>query len=199
MSTARVPYQTAAKYLLRDTVFGAVDDLVRSHGWSATSMSDIAKAVGVSRQTLYNEFGSRSALVEAYLGREIDLLVQRVTEVVRAHGDDAHLALHQAFALFLQLASDEPVVQIIVSNAEAGELHRMLPTLGQALARGRIAQLIPEFWPQVGAADAELLADTLVRLAISHAMLPIGDPDDVAAGVGRMLGPFVDRLLAGDA
>jgi AcrR family transcriptional regulator len=183
--------------LLRRTVIAAVDDLVRTRGWAATTMSDVAVAAGVSRQTLYNEFGSRSALVEAYVGREIDQLVKQVSEVVRVNHDDAHRALREAFRLFLQLASDEPVVQIIVSNAEAGELPRMLPALGQALARGRIARLIPEFWPQVDAADAELLADTLVRLAISHALLPIGDPDDVAAGVGRMLAPFVDRLLAG--
>jgi AcrR family transcriptional regulator len=197
VSAARVPFPAAAKSLLRDIVINAVDELVRSRGWSATTMSDVAATAGVSRQTLYNEFGSRSALVEAYVGREIDLLVVRVTEVVRANRDDAHRALREAFRLFLQLASDEPVVQIIVSNAEAGELHRMLPALGQSVARHRIAGLIPEFWPQVGDADAELLADTLVRLAVSHALLPIGDTDEVAAGVGRMLAPFVDELLAG--
>jgi len=68
--------------------------------------------------------------------------------------------------------------------------------LGQALARDRIAALISEVWPQVGAADAALLAGTLVRLAISHALLPSGDPDDAAAGVSRLLAPFVDFLLA---
>jgi AcrR family transcriptional regulator len=162
-------------------------------------MSDVAAAAGVSRQTLYNEFGSRSALVEAYVGREIDQLVERATEAVRANADDAHRALRTAFGLFLELASDEPVVQIMVNNAEAGELHQLLPGLGQALARGRIATLIPEVWPQVSAPDAELLAETLVRLAISHALLPSGDPEDVARGVGRMLAPFVDELLAAEA
>jgi AcrR family transcriptional regulator len=195
----RVPYPAAARSLLRDTVLGAVDELVRSRGWSATTMSDVAAAAGVSRQTLYNEFGSRAALVEAYVAREIDHLVERATDGVRANADDAHRALRTAFALFLELASDEPIVQIMVNNAEAGELHQLLPTLGQALARGRVAQLIPEVWPQVGAADAELLAETLVRLAISHALLPSSDPDEVARGVGRMLAPFVDELLAGDA
>ena len=88
MTTARVPFPTAAKSLLRETIIRAMDDLVRSRGWSATTMSDVATAAGVSRQTVYNEFGSRSALVEAYLAHEIDLLVQRVTDVVRAHRED---------------------------------------------------------------------------------------------------------------
>jgi hypothetical protein len=115
---------------------------------------------------------------------------------VRANADDAHRALRSAFTLFLQLASDEPVVRIIVQHAEGGELHQLLTGLGRSLASDRIAALIPEVWPQVGADDARLLADTLVRLAISHALLPTDDPGEVARGVGRMLAPFVDQLLA---
>jgi AcrR family transcriptional regulator len=193
-----MPYPAAARTLLRDTVIAAVDELVRTRGWSATTMSDVAAAAGVSRQTLYNEFGSRSALVQAYITAEIDRLVEQACEAVRANADDAHRALREAFTLFLKLASDEPVVRIITTNAEAGELHQLLTGLGQELASDRIAALIPEVWPQVGVPDARLVADTLVRLAISHALLPGGDPGEVATGVGRMLAPFVDQLLAGE-
>jgi AcrR family transcriptional regulator len=195
VSTARVPYPTAARTLLRDTIINAVDDLARSRGWSATTMSDVAAAAGVSRQTLYNEFGSRPALVEAYITREIENLVAQATEAVHANSDDARRALRIAFSLFLQLASAEPVVQLIVNDAEGGELHRLLTGLGQSLASDRIAHLIPEVWPQVGADDARLLAESLVRLAISHALLPSQEPDRTARDVERMLGPFVDELL----
>jgi AcrR family transcriptional regulator len=195
-SPERVPYPTAARSLLRDTVITAVDDLVRSRGWSATTMAHVAEAAGVSRQTLYNEFGSRPSLVAAYVTREIDTLVTQVSEAVRANADDAHRALRIAFSLFLKLASDEPVVQLIVDDAEDGELHRLLTGLGQAVAAERIAHLIPEVWPQVSAADGELLAETLVRLAISHALMPGPDPATTARGIGRMLAPFVDELLS---
>jgi len=57
----RPPFSQAPAACLRDTVFDAVDDLVRERGWAATTMSDVAAAVGLSRQTLYNEFGSRAA------------------------------------------------------------------------------------------------------------------------------------------
>lgn len=197
MTAARVPYPEAARNLLRDTVMTAVDDLVRSRGWTATTMSDVAAAAGVSRQTLYNEFGSRNALVEAYVAREVENLIAQVTEAVRANAHDAHRALRTAFALFLKLASDEPLVQLIVRNAEGGELHQLLTGVGQQLAEARIARLIPEVWPQVGASDARLLADSLVRLAISHALMPSRDPAATARGVGRMLAPFVDQILSG--
>lgn len=198
-STARIPYPAAARSLLRDTVITAVDDLVRARGWAATTMSDVAVAAGVSRQTLYNEFGSRPALVEAYVTREIESLVTEVADAVRAHADDAHRALRIAFELFLKLASDEPVVQIILADAEDGELIRLLTGLGQTMASERIAHLIPEVWPQVTSADAQLLAGSLVRLAISHSLLPSHDPGVVAGGVSRMLAPFVDEILAADA
>lgn len=196
LPAVRIHYPTAARNLLRDTVIAAVEDLVRSRGWSATTMSDVAAAAGVSRQTLYNEFGSRQALVEAYVTREIESLIAEVTAAVRANADDAHRALRIAFGLFLKLASDEPVVQLIVRGAEGGELHRLLTGLGQAVASERIAHLIPEVWPQVGVDDARLLAESLVRLAISHALLPGQEPNATARDVGRMLGPFVDELLA---
>ncbi len=193
---APVPYATAARTLLRDTVLSAVDDLARARGWTATTMSDVARAAGVSRQTLYNEFGSRDALVEAYVGREIERLVSAASDAVRQHADDAHTALRAAFALFLELASDEPVVKIIVADTSSeGELMQLLTGIGHALAGGRVAALIREVWPQVGQADARVVAETLVRLAISHALLPAGAPDIVARDVSRLLAPFVDSVL----
>jgi AcrR family transcriptional regulator len=196
MTAAPIPFQTATRSLLRDTVLAAVDALVRERGWSETTMSHVAAAAGVSRQTLYNEFGSRPALVEAYITREIETLLAQVSVAVRANADDAHRALRVAFGLFLKLASDEPVIQVIGRDAEGGELHRLLTGIGQALAGQQVATLIGEVWPQARADDARLLAQSLVRLAISHALLPSGDPGETARGVGRMLAPFVDQVLS---
>lgn len=183
---------------LRDSIITAVDDLARTRGWSATTMSDVAAAAGVSRQTVYNEFGSRQALVEAYVIREIESLVADVESLVRTGSHDAHAALQAAFGLFLRLASDEPVVRIIVSDAEGGELIRLLTAVGREVATERIGRLIVEVWPQVGLTDAEMLAETLVRLAISHALLPTSDPQSTAASITRLIGPFVDEILGTD-
>ena len=191
----RVPYPEAARTLLRDTIVAAVDDLVRSRGWSATTMSHVAAAAGVSRQTVYNEFGSRRALVEAYVLREIETLIAGVEDAVGASCGDAHSAMQAAFGLFLKLASDEPLVQVIVADAEGGELIRLLTGLGRQVATDRIGRLIVQVWPQVSVADADLLAESMARLAISHALLPTSDPEDTAAAVTRMIGPFIDEIL----
>ena len=196
MSTARVPYAAAARSLLRTTVINAVDELVRARGWKATTMADVAEAAGVSRQTLYNEFGSRQALVEAYVIREIETLLGEVGVAVRENADDAHAALESAFALFLKLASDEPVVQIIVANTGGtGELTRLLTSVAQPVAVSQVGELIIEVWAQVSLADAQLVADTLVRLAVSHALFATGSPIETAREVGRMIAPFIDKAL----
>ncbi|PZS12608.1 MAG: TetR family transcriptional regulator [Pseudonocardiales bacterium] len=194
--TRPVPYPEAARSLLRDTIVAAVDDLVRARGWSATTMSDVAAAAGVSRQTVYNEFGSRQNLVEAYVLREFEALIASVEAAVRASRVDARGAMHAAFGLFLKLASDEPLVQVIVADAEGGELIRLLTGLGRQVAIERIGRLIVEVWPQVCVADAQLLAESMARLAISHALLPTSDPEDTAADVTRMVGPFIDEILS---
>jgi AcrR family transcriptional regulator len=184
--------------MVRDTIVSAVDELVRTRGWSATTMSDVAAAAGVSRQTVYNEFGTRQALVEAYVLREIEALVGEVESHVRGHADDARAALSGAFELFLKLASDEPLVRVIVADAEGGELIRLLTTTGLAVATGRVATLIEEVWPQVAHTDARLIAETLTRLAISHALVTTAAPDESARAVTRLVGPFVDEVLGRD-
>jgi AcrR family transcriptional regulator len=158
-------------------------------------MADVAAAAGVSRQTLYNEFGSRQALVEEYVRGEIEGLLAEVETEVRAKADDPRRALEAAFELFLRLASDEPVVQIIVADTEGGELIQLLTSVGRAVATDRVARLVVDVWPQVSAADAAVLAETLVRLAISHALLPTDEPQRTAEGVTRLIGPFADEVL----
>lgn len=182
---------------VRDSIVDAVDHLVRERGWSATTMGDVARVAGVSRQTVYNEFGTRQELVQAYVLREIDTLVGAVEAHVRAHHDDARAALTGAFGLFLELASDEPLVRIIVADAEGGELIRLLTATGLAVATDRVGALIEDVWPQAGRDDARLIAASLARLAISHALVPTESADRSAAAVTRLVGPFVDEILRG--
>ena len=180
---------------VRAAIVDAVDTLVRERGWSATTMADVARAAGVSRQTVYNEFGTRQELVQAYVLREIESLVGAVETHVRAHHDDAHAALAGAFGLFLELASDEPLVRIIVADAEGGELIRLLTSTGLAVATERVGDLIQDVWPQVRRDDARLVAASLTRLAISHALVPLETTEESAVAVTRLVGPFVDEIL----
>ena len=78
----------------------------------------------------------------------------------------------------------------------------MLPfvtTRGQPLLQGaaeRLCAAIRARWPQASERSAALLAECLVRLAISYVTLPLGPAGMTAASITELLGPFVDRALA---
>ena len=69
---SRPPYAVAARELLRETVLDATDALLRERPWAEVTLAEVAKEAGISRQTIYNEFGSRTALAQAYVLREGD-------------------------------------------------------------------------------------------------------------------------------
>jgi hypothetical protein len=52
-------------------------------------------------------------------------------------------------------------------------------------------------WPQAARTDAALLADTLVRLAISYVTVPKGPPAETAEAAARLLEPAIGRMLGG--
>lgn len=189
-------YTDAVKALLRERVIAAVDQFVRTKGWSATTMMQIAEAAGVSRQTVYHQFGSRQALLQAYLTGEIDNIIQQVEQAVMQHIDHPRDALHDAFALFMRLASEEPAIQLVLDGNDEMELRQLLVILGSIMSTERIGALITQAWPGTAAADAAVLAESIVRLAISHALLPGADPAIVPDQITRLLGPFMDLVIA---
>ena len=66
-------------------------------------------------------------------------------------------------------------------------------------ATARLTATIEEGWPHAAADKARLLAETLVRLAISHITAPIDPPETTAARTGELLGPFIDEALGDTA
>jgi AcrR family transcriptional regulator len=161
-------------------------------------MADIAVRAGVSRQTLYNSFGSRSELAQAYVMREAEEFLAAVDDAVSANADDPQAALRSALEVFLSSTASHPLVGAITSTGGGEELLALVTTRGgplMELVTSRLADLLVETWPQLSRADAELVADLLVRLAISYAALPSGTASETANAIARILAPSVDELL----
>lgn len=197
IAAPRANYAEASKTLLRDSVLDAVGELLAHDAWGDVTMSKIAERAGVSRQTLYNAFGGREELAQAYLMREAERFLDAIEEAVAGNADNPRRALTQAAELFLSLASTHPMVRAL-STQEGEELVALATIRGGALLIGmtdRLSELILSNWPEVEPDGARLLAATLVRLAISHAVLPTGPPKRTAADIARTLGPFIDELM----
>ena len=194
----QVPYAVAARGLLRNTLLDAAGSELAARRWSQITMSDIARVAGVSRQTLYNEFGSRTEFAQALALREAGRFVDAVQSAIAANAEDPRLALQTTFELFLTVAAENPLVGAIVSGEGADELIALFTTRGQTLvemAAGRLSEVLLATWPLVAVADAEPVAECLVRLAISFAALPKAPPAETADAVASLLGPYVERLV----
>lgn len=74
-----------AREALLDAALSALADLP----WSAVRMVDVASAAGLSRQTLYNEFGTKDGLARALLRREADRYLYGVERLLRERADAA--------------------------------------------------------------------------------------------------------------
>jgi AcrR family transcriptional regulator len=193
-----VRYAWAAKALLRDTALDAAGDLLRERAWASITMADIARDTGVSRQTLYTEFGGRRPFAQAYVLREADRLMTGVEAVIGEHADDPQGAIAAAFERFLDDASQTALVAAIAGRDGGDELLALVTVQGGELLRAattRLTAFLRATWPQVSAGDARAAVDVLVRMAISHAALPGEDPARAAKGLARALGPFVDQVL----
>ncbi len=194
-----VPYPTAARELLRNTLLDAMRELIRDRHWAEVSMAEVATAAGVSRQTLYKEFGSRQEFAQAFVLREADRFLGDVERAIAAHVDDPGAALSAGLEVFLRAAADDPFVRTITSGEGGDELLPLLTVQGEPLfvhATERLTGVLVAGWPGVAERDARAVADCVVRLAVSYAASPAGAPEATAAETSRLLEPFVGQALA---
>ncbi|MGW7240090.1 TetR/AcrR family transcriptional regulator [Streptomyces sp. NPDC054804] len=69
----------------RDSLLDAAYTALARRPWAAVRMVDVAVTAGVSRQTLYNEFGSKEGLARALVRREADGYLAGVERALGSH------------------------------------------------------------------------------------------------------------------
>lgn len=210
MGSAPTSYRHAARLLLRDRLLDAARELLAQRPWAQITMAEIASGAGVSRQTLYNEFGSREQFAQAFVIREGERFIAAVEEAIYEHLDDPTSALAAALQAFLESAARDPLVGMLLADDGTGGMLPLLTTQSAPIvgwASERIAAAIRRSWPAAESEDAQLLAEALVRLAISYVTVPAVEgaqrqtmgalestrraTDDAV----RLLGPFIERAI----
>ena len=175
---------------LQDTLIAAARELTVTHGWGSVRMLDVAKTAGVSRQTVYNEFGDRAGLAEALALNEIERFRDLVRAELFAHGNDARAAVHSTILRVLTEAAANPLVRAILTSADGGD--ELLPYLttraGSVLA---VAGAVVREWttsqlPGLDEHAAALAAESIIRLTVSHIMLPGASPQASADALAEV-------------
>ena len=197
MSSA-TPYPVAARELLRNSLLDAAVQMLERRPWGRVTMGDIAATAGVSRQTLYKEFGSRNAFVQALVLREVDRFIDPVARSIAEHVDDPRAAVSAALGVFLMAAASHPLIRTVVAGDGTDELLRLFTTQGSPVlnrAVARLAGILLDGWPQVARGDAELFAECMVRLAVSLAALPDSPTGMTADSIASLFAPYIEQIL----
>jgi AcrR family transcriptional regulator len=140
-------------------------------------MIDVAAAVGVSRQTVYNEFGGRTGLAEELAAAEIQSFTTTVRRELFAHGGNVREAGRAAILRVLDEAAANPLVRGVLASERAGgaELFPYLTTRSDVVlaAAGQvIVEWASAHLRDLDAAVVSACADAMVRLTISHIVSP---------------------------
>ncbi|MCK9870652.1 TetR family transcriptional regulator [Nocardiopsis dassonvillei] len=174
---------TSARERLLDAAYAEVV----SGDWSDRRMADIAAVARVSRQTLYNVFGSKEGLLQAVVVREVNALLDRVVRLLEEEGENPPHAVSRATRLVLLSARDNPLLRAVVTGD-----HGLLPVLTTRaeplldVLGERITALLGERYPELADSAAEVAADVALRLTVSYSLQPI-DPDEAARRVGTVV------------
>lgn len=194
----RPPFSETARSLLRVTVFAALDELLVDRPWSGVTMTHVARSAGVSRQTLYNEFGNRDDLAAAYALWAADQFLDEVERAIAERRDSLHDALDAAFALFLDIAAGHPLVRALGAATGAEGLHALLASAAGVpvlrAAADRLSSIVSANWPVLPAGDVTVISEVIVRLAVSYLTVPTGSPQEAASQVSLALGPYLDHV-----
>ena len=173
---------------MRERVVEAAVRLTSEAGWSEVTMGKLAEVVGVSRQTVYNEIGSKPQLAEAMILRELDRFLAIVSVAFDRHPHDIVAAIRGASVGVLEHAQDNHLLHAIVSATHGAdtELLPLLTTHAESLlgvAKVVIADRIEPYGVDLDRKHLEASIDMVVRVVLSHVMQPSDTPAETAEDI----------------
>ncbi|MGD9955203.1 MAG: TetR family transcriptional regulator [Candidatus Nanopelagicales bacterium] len=177
----------------RARILSAAVALTTSEGWAAVTMGRLADEAGVSRQTVYNEVGTKAGLAEAMVLAELDRFLELVDDGFAAHPADLGRALRAAIRGVLREARGNALLRAVVSPG-AGDLLPPLTSDAGALldaATAVVAARISAYDVALDGRARDAAVDMLVRTVLGHVIQPSGptdrSADDIAALATRLL------------
>ena len=176
---------------VRDAVLDAAHESAVTQGWDQVRVGEVAVTAGVSRPTLYREFGSKDAIGEALISREADRFIDGVRGVLSSHDDPAR-GIRDASAFTLHQAEVNPLLRAVLTGDRPGSV-ALLPYLtsrsqailerGREMLAGWVVERVPGEDPRL----VDEVVDAVVRLVISHLVAPGVGIEVVADRMGRLV------------
>ncbi|WP_182377987.1 TetR family transcriptional regulator [Nocardioides sp. WS12] len=162
--------------LLRTSILDAAWERASDASWVHVRIADIAEDVGVSRQTVYNEFGTKDQLSMALFEREIERHMVGIEDLV-ARADRLDAALRSILNWLLSEADHHRLLKRMVTDSRAGGdvLVPVLTVRADRIikpVRARLVEIVRGRWPDLRVDEATIASDLLVRFVLSQIVCP---------------------------
>jgi len=183
---------------LRETLLEAATGLLATRGHAGLRMADVAAAAGVSRQTVYNEFGNKTALVQAVALRTTAEFLEGIRSRFESAAD-LLAGIHRAVVYTIEHGRENKLVASALGTRVGEDLLPLLTTRGEPVlsaATELATQHYREFLPALDEPTARLLAETVTRLTLSHLVLPTHSATEAADQVCAAISPAIAAHLS---
>lgn len=152
-------------------ILAAAGKAIEDHG-ADFSISDVARTVGVTRQTVYRYFPSTEALLVAAAVHAVDGFLERLAAHVAGLTDPAD-AVTEAVATALEWLPREKYIGLLMVPGGAAHVESVTSDVALRFARDMVGRLDVD-WAGVGYGDDDLddLAEHLLRVIQSFVIDP---------------------------
>jgi AcrR family transcriptional regulator len=172
---------------LRELALDAARQVVLDRGWGAVRMGAIATEIGISRQSLHAEFGTKDDLGNALVMRETEQFFNGLQARLDEHPGDLAGAVAAAAEYMVSVARGNPLLETILTRTPAGgdiSLLSLLTVRGEPLLDSGISMFggwVGAQWPKADPAEVRVMVESVVRLVLSHVLTPTKTPAEVGA------------------
>ncbi|MFB7723744.1 TetR family transcriptional regulator [Nocardia sp. NPDC056100] len=195
MNSSETPsLRAASRALARQRIIDAAMELAGSTGWNAVRMADIATRAGVSRRTVFNEFGSKAAVLEAISWENTSRYLTGAAAVFEEHRADPVAAITAIAEFLLRTQAQDPLSAVVLGAApEAPDEMLSLVTIRSGPYLAAATQLalanVEQHWKPLLRTDIDLefFVNSLVRLLFSHMIQPGDTPENSARSLGQLM------------
>lgn len=178
---------------LRAEILDAASSEVLAHGWRGLRMQVVADAVGVSRQTLYNEYANKQGLARA-LALTIADRYHRETVHIVENSADFRTAVHDTILWTMETSADDTLLKTLL-GADGGETFLPLYTSEGApvfeLAVSTVGTAFQRRFPELDPERLALVLETSTRYVLSHLVLRTRPAERVARDAASLFGDYL--------
>jgi AcrR family transcriptional regulator len=182
-----MPSREQNKQRARQAIVAAAAELIASRGYEATTTRQVAAAAGISYQTLYNHFPSKSAIVEAIVTDGQEAVAAQIDQIIKEYAGDVLASLALVNRVRMQFIDDKGrELWQIASKAHGTQFdarhERYYALLSMAQGMGDLVDTV----------DLHLMAHTLSVLA-GHTLRLYVQHDVQHDSIDSTVGPESDR------